>query len=69
MTPDEFRAALKDLGIRQGWLAGRLGVHPVTVSKWANGTLAVPPYASFALELLHQLPIARRKALGLEQTS
>jgi DNA-binding transcriptional regulator YiaG len=66
MTPDEFRAALKELGIRQGWFAARLGVHPVTVSKWAHGTLEVPRYASFALELLLRLE-GRRIKLELTQ--
>jgi DNA-binding transcriptional regulator YdaS (Cro superfamily) len=66
MTPDEFRAALKELSIRQGWLAARLGVHPVTVSKWAHGTLEVPPYASFALELLRMVPERRRAEVGSE---
>lgn len=55
MTPAEFRATLKALGIRQIWLAERLGVSPNTVNRWARGELAVPQYAVFALSLIEQL--------------
>ena len=58
MTADEFRAALKALGITQKWLAGRLGVAPQTVNRWVSGELAVPRYAAFALELLRHSPEA-----------
>lgn len=60
MDATEFRSALKDLGLRQNWLAERLGVHWTTVSRWANGELAVPPYASFVLELLRLIPEEKR---------
>ena len=55
MTPDQFRATLKRLGLRQSWLAGRLGVSRTTVFRWAKGDLAVPQYAVFALSLIEQL--------------
>jgi transcriptional regulator with XRE-family HTH domain len=51
MTGPEFRAALKTLGIRQNWLATKLGVSNVTVWRWANGDLPVPQYAITVLEL------------------
>lgn len=55
MTADEFRATLKSLGLRQRWLAERLGVSTSTVWRWANGDLPVPQYAVFALSLIRQL--------------
>ena len=60
MTNTEFRVAMKSLGVSQNWLAERLGVHWVTVSRWANGALEVPPYASFTLDLLLLLPEGKR---------
>jgi DNA-binding transcriptional regulator YiaG len=52
MTSDEFRAALKALGVRQRWLAARLGVDANTVNRWATGKLDVPQYAVAYVELL-----------------
>lgn len=52
MTAPEFRAVLKTLGIRQRWLAERLGVTAISVNRWAVGTVAVPQYAVAYLELL-----------------
>lgn len=52
MTPAELRATLKSLGIRQYWLAERLGVLPSTVSGWAKGHAAVPRYAESYLKAL-----------------
>jgi hypothetical protein len=63
MTAKQFRDELKTLGVRRQWLADRLGVHWVTVGKWASGTLAVPAYASFALELLAALSMTKRQAI------
>ena len=53
MTPDEFRAALKALGLRQKWLAERLGVATTTVNRWATGELPVPRYAVAYLGLAY----------------
>ena len=55
MTGPELRDALKTLGIRQQWLAERLGVQPQTVNAWAAGRLDVPQYAVAYLALLAQL--------------
>lgn len=55
MTPDEFRATLKRLGLRQRWLAERLGVFESTVSGWARGTYPVPQYAVAYLRALEML--------------
>lgn len=54
MTAPEFRAALKSLGLRQRWLAERLGVNKTTVNRWATGELPVAPYVPFVLELLRE---------------
>ncbi len=35
MTPDEYRAALKELGLTQNSFARWLGVNSVTARKWA----------------------------------
>lgn len=51
MTHAEFRSTLKSLGITQRSLAERLGVNTATVNRWAQGTLAVPEYAAYALTL------------------
>jgi DNA-binding transcriptional regulator YiaG len=56
VTGSEFRVALKALGIRQKWLAERLGVSTSTVFRWTKGDLAVPEYAAFVLYLLNQCP-------------
>ena len=55
MTADEFRATLKALGLRQNWLARRLGVLPGTVNRWAQDEVAVPRYAESYLKALSLL--------------
>lgn len=60
MTPADFRAALKALGITQRWFAERLGVGHVTVCRWASGNLAVPKYAEYVVELLRE----RKRPIG-----
>jgi DNA-binding transcriptional regulator YdaS (Cro superfamily) len=66
MTPAEFRAALKTLGLRQSWLAERLGVSVSTVNRWATGAVPVAPYVPFVMELLRDRQIA---ALLREQST
>jgi DNA-binding transcriptional regulator YdaS (Cro superfamily) len=58
MSAAEFRAALKTLGLRQSWLAERLGVSVSTVNRWATGALPVAPYMPFVLELLRDRQVA-----------
>ena len=55
MTGPELRDAMKALGLSQLWLAGRLGVKPLTVNRWAAGRLAVPQYAAAYLDTLAEL--------------
>jgi transcriptional regulator with XRE-family HTH domain len=54
MTNDEFRSALKSLGLRQRWLAQRLGLAVSTVNRWATGEAPVAPYVPFVLDLLRE---------------
>jgi len=54
MTTD-LKQTLRTLGWRQIDLADRLGVDLATVSRWANGHLPVPKYASAYLELAFRL--------------
>jgi DNA-binding transcriptional regulator YiaG len=42
---EEFRAARTRLGLTQAALAGRMGVHPVTVARWESGARKVPRLA------------------------
>jgi hypothetical protein len=42
MTPDQFRAALADLGLSQVGFARIAQVNPRTVRRWCEGTRAVP---------------------------
>jgi len=42
MTPDQFRAALADLGLSQAGFARLALVDARTVRRWCDGTRAVP---------------------------
>lgn len=56
MTADEFRAELKELGIKQRWLANTLGVSANTVNRWVTGEIpVVPQYALAYLSLLRRV--------------
>jgi len=51
MTSDELRAALARLQLRQVALAAALGVHRVTVARWASGRVEVPRHVAAWLAL------------------
>lgn len=55
MTGTELKNSLRSLGWKQSQLAERLGVDLATVSRWANGHLPVPQYASAYLGLALKL--------------
>jgi DNA-binding transcriptional regulator YiaG len=55
MSATELRSTLVRLRLRQGALAETLGVHRVTVGRWASGEAEVPRYAIAYLELLERL--------------
>ena len=50
MTPQEFTAARKRLGLTQAKLADRLGVNPRTVRRWEAGDSRIPKAVALALE-------------------
>ncbi len=55
MDAKTVRRIRKKLGLSQAKLAARLGVHPLTVSKWERGVHPVPPMAERLLKQLEQL--------------
>lgn len=68
MTFAEFLSALAAAGMSRRSLADVLGVHIVTVNRWATGALPVPMYASAYLELARSVegkPLARVSAGGV----
>lgn len=50
MTPEEFRAALKELGAKQVWFAHTTGMSPTTVSRWAKGLQPIPKWVTPLLD-------------------
>ena len=52
MTPDQFRAALADLGLSQAGFARLALVDARTVRRWCDGTRAVPGPVVALLALL-----------------
>lgn len=61
MTPEEFRAALKDLGMRQNFLARAAGISPTTVNRWAKGTQPIPGWVEWVIELSRENAITRAR--------
>ena len=69
MDHEQFRAALKALGLRQTdftrllrYLSGQ-SVDPVTINRWATGKNPVPPTATATLKLLAMLPRAKLREI------
>lgn len=58
MDGPNLKAALKDIGVTQRWLADQLGLAYSTVSDWARGDTPVPQYAIAYLDLLRAYRIA-----------
>jgi len=42
MSPDQFKGARRVIGLTQTGMAQRLGVHPMTVSRWERGLVSIP---------------------------
>ncbi len=57
MTGQEFKAALKALGLSQRRFAAKIGVEPNTVNRWAVDAVPVP---SVVVEYLRVLTLAQR---------
>jgi transcriptional regulator with XRE-family HTH domain len=54
MTPTELRAWRMRHNLRQSDLAKLLGVRTLTVLRWENAQIGIPPYLALALETLAQ---------------
>jgi hypothetical protein len=49
---DNLKSELRELGIRQGWLAIKLGVDRSTITRWQTGDLPTPAYCRSYLDAL-----------------
>lgn len=54
MTPEEFRAALKDLGVKQVFFVAGADLSPTTVSRWAKGLQPIPGWVEWVIQLLRE---------------
>ena len=52
LTPRQFKAALKALGLSQGRVAKLCGLHPRSAKRWAGGQRKVPPTVAIVIQLL-----------------
>ena len=52
MRATELLAWRNQAGLTQPGLAALLSVHPMTISKWERGVVAIPPYLNLALETI-----------------
>ena len=57
MSPEEFKSGRSTIGLTQTELARRLGVHPMTVSRWERGFVSIPS----PVEKLMQLWVKARR--------
>jgi DNA-binding transcriptional regulator YiaG len=64
MTPDQFRAALADLGITQSGFARLAMVDARTVRRWCDGTRAVPGPVVALLRVMMAKDECREIAIG-----
>jgi DNA-binding transcriptional regulator YdaS (Cro superfamily) len=55
VSPQVFRAALRDLGMTQVRAAEFLRVRPTTVNRWARGTRKIPGPVAAALDCARQV--------------
>ena len=52
MTPRQFKAAIRALGLSQGQAARLCGYYPGTAKKWASGGRKVPAPVAIILRLM-----------------
>lgn len=55
MTGSEVRRYRRTLGLKQTELADKLGVHPITVSRWERDVVGIPEPTARLLVLLVQM--------------
>ena len=67
MTPEEFRTALKDLGVKQVFFVAGADLSPTTVSRWAKGLQPIPGWVEWVIQLLRENATnrARLAAFGI----
>ena len=63
MDKDQFRAALRDLGMTQTLLRERLGLNKSTTSRYAKGQLSVPLWMAVYLETEKKLRETQKELL------
>lgn len=61
MTADEYRDAIKRLGLSQTAAGEFLGVNPVTSRRRATGAVKVPPECAMLLRLMLKLKLTPAK--------
>jgi transcriptional regulator with XRE-family HTH domain len=64
MTPEEYRAAIKRLGLSQVAAGKLLGVDGRTSQKWALGERAVPPPVALLLAYIERYGVDLAKEMG-----
>jgi DNA-binding transcriptional regulator YiaG len=64
MTGAEVKRLRESLGLRQKDLAERLGVHPMTVSRWERDFVSIPGPAAKLLQLWAAENRARKRTKG-----
>lgn len=67
LTPEQMRAGIEKLGLKQYELAERLGVAPETISRWVNGALIQSRAMDNLLRLYFALPEVRDVLRGARQ--
>ncbi|RWN51356.1 MAG: hypothetical protein EOS04_24070 [Mesorhizobium sp.] len=63
MTPDEYRAALKRLGLSHNRAAPLLGVDLRTSKRWALGERAIPPPLTRLLAYIERYGVGLAKEM------
>lgn len=61
MTPEQYREAIKRLGLNQSDAGAFIGVNPVTSRRWATGKADVPPPVSMLLRLMLAMKLSPEK--------
>jgi DNA-binding transcriptional regulator YiaG len=69
MTPEQYRAAIEQLGLSQVAAAKLLGVDERTSRRWANGERDVPPPAARFLRYLIATGKTGERAMRVLETS